>query len=88
MDIFANLLAEREKLRADLGAIKAGAAEISQLLADEMLSGEDWDEAVRVLGRCRAERKRLDDRILHIDVTITLLTPTPAQTTGSGEHFR
>ena len=37
MDIFVNLLAEREKLRADLAAIKAGAAEISQLLADEML---------------------------------------------------
>ena len=77
MNTFANLLAERERLLADLEAITAGAAAISRLLADEMLGGADWDEAVRVLGRCRAERKRLDDQVLHIDATITLL-PTAA----------
>jgi hypothetical protein len=46
---------------------------MSQLLAEEMLSGGDWEQAVRVLAECRAERKRLDDRLSQIDVTVALM---------------
>ena len=67
------LLAERERISATLRAIKTGAAEISQLLAEEVLGGEEWGRAVRVLAECRAERKRLDDRLLHIEASIALL---------------
>jgi hypothetical protein len=57
------MLAERDRIAANVIAIKTGAAEMSQLLAEEMLSGGDWEQAVRVLAECRAERKRLDDRL-------------------------
>ena len=67
------LIAERDRVSATLRAIRTGAAEISQLLAEEVLSGEEWEQAVRVLAECRAERKRLDDRLLHIDASIDLL---------------
>lgn len=72
MDI-ETLLAERDRISATLRAIKTGAAEISQLLAEEVLGGDEWERAVRVLAECRAERKRLDDRLLHIDASIALL---------------
>lgn len=64
------LIAERDRVSATLRAIKTGAAEISRLLAEEVLGGDQWDRAVRVLAVCRAERKRLDDRLLHIDASI------------------
>ena len=69
MDI-ENLHAERHRITASVRAIKTGAAEISQLLADEALGGEDWDRAVLVLAQCREERKRLDERIVHLDASI------------------
>jgi pyruvate carboxylase len=72
MDI-ETLLAERDRISTTLRAIKTGAAEISQLLAEEVLGGDEWERAVRVLAECRAERKRLDDRLLHIDASIALL---------------
>ncbi len=67
------LLAERDRIAANVRAIKTGAAEISQLLAEEVLGGDDWERAVLVLTRCREEHKRLDDRLLHIDATVALM---------------
>ena len=69
MDI-ENLHAERHRVSASVRALKAGATEICQLLADEVLDGEDWERAVLVLAQCREERKRLDDRIVHLDASI------------------
>ena len=70
MDI-ETLVAERDRIAATVRAIKTGAAEISQLLAEEVFGGHEWERAVRVLAECRAERKRLDDRLLHVDASIT-----------------
>ncbi len=67
------MLAERDRIAANVIAIKAAAAEISQLLAEELLGGDDWERAVRVLAACRTERKRLDDRLSHIDATVALM---------------
>ena len=67
------LLAERDRIAANVSAIKTGAAEISQLLAEEVLGGDDWERAVLVLAECRAERKRLDDRLHQIDATVALM---------------
>jgi uncharacterized protein YqgQ len=75
MDI-ETLHAERHRVSANVSAIKTGEAEISQLLADEVLDGDDWDRAVLVLAQCREERKRLDDRLVHIDASIALLQRT------------
>lgn len=66
------MLAERDRIAADVRAIKTGAAQLSQLLAGGEL-GDDWEGAVRVLAECRAERKRLDDRLVQIDATVALL---------------
>ncbi len=64
-----------------------GAAEILQLLADEVLGGDGWP-AVMVL--VREEQKRLGDRLVHIDASIALMQrpgdPTwLAQTNGPRE---
>jgi hypothetical protein len=67
------MLAERDRIAAKVIAIKAAAAEISQLLAEELLGGGDWERGVRVLAECRAERKRLDDRLSYIDATVALM---------------
>ena len=67
------LLAERDRIVADVRAIKAGAAEISQLLAEDVLGGDAWERAVLVLTECRTERKRLNDRLLHIEATVALM---------------
>ena len=67
------LLAERNRIAANVSAIKTGAAQISELLAKEVLGGDDWERAVLVLARCRDERKRLDDHLLHIDSTVALM---------------
>ena len=44
----AHLIAERERLVVELEAIRYGAAELSRLLADDLVAGQedDWDEAV------------------------------------------
>jgi hypothetical protein len=67
------LLTEFDRISANVSAIKKGAAEISKLLADEGLDGDDWERAVLVLARCRQERKRLDDRLLRIDAKVALM---------------
>jgi uncharacterized protein YqgQ len=67
------LLAERDRFAANVRAIRTGAAEISELLAEEVLGDDDWERAVLVLARCREERKQLDDRLLHIDATVALM---------------
>ena len=66
-------LAERERIAAEVRAIKTGAAELSQLLAEDVLGADEWERAVLVLAECRAERKRLDQRLLHIDATVALM---------------
>ena len=67
------LLAERDRIAADVRAIKAGAAELSQLLAEDALGADEWERAALVLAECRAERKRLDERLHHIDATVALM---------------
>ena len=67
------MLAERDQIVSDVRAIKTGAAAISQLLAEEILGGDDWERAGGVLAEFRAERKRLDDRLFHIDATVALM---------------
>jgi hypothetical protein len=67
------ILAERDRIAADVRALKRGAAEISQVVAEELRSGDDWERAIRVLAKCRAERKRLDDRLNLIDATVALM---------------
>ena len=69
----AHLHTQRDQLSADVGALKMGAARMSQLLAEEALSGEDWERAVRVLAECRAERTRLGRRLIHLDATVALM---------------
>lgn len=79
------LFAERERVSTTLRAIKTGAADISRLLAEEVLGGDEWERAVQVLAACRAERKRLDHRLLHIDASIALLqnhSPRPKAATA------
>jgi uncharacterized protein YqgQ len=73
MDIMENLRAERDQVVDNVTAIRTGAAEISQLLADEVIGGDDWERAALVLARCREERKRLDDHLLQIDASIARL---------------
>ena len=67
------LLAERDWIAAEVRAIKIGAAELSQLLAEDVLGADEWERAALVLAECRAERKRLDDRLSHIDATVALM---------------
>jgi uncharacterized protein YqgQ len=67
------LLEERDRTAADVTAIKIGAAELSQLLAEDVLGSDEWERAAGVLAECRAERKRLDQRLLHIDATVALM---------------
>ena len=57
----ANLTDDREATTQKLKAIRAGAAEISQLLASGALTDDDWDRAALILVSCRQERKTLDD---------------------------
>ena len=67
------LLAERDQIAADVKAIKVGAAELSQLLAEDALGADEWERAALVLAECRAERKRLDERLHHIDAAVALM---------------
>jgi hypothetical protein len=67
------MLAMRDQIAANVRAIRMGAAKISQLLAEELQGGDDWERAVRLLAECRAERKRLDDRLAHIDAIVALM---------------
>lgn len=46
--------------RQSIEAIRAGAAAISQLLAEGALQDEAWDRAARLLIRCRTARKALE----------------------------
>jgi uncharacterized protein YqgQ len=57
----ANMADDREAMTRKLRAIRTGAAEISQLLATGILTGDDWDRAALILASCRQERKMLDD---------------------------
>ena len=54
---------EREIILKRIRTLRTGAAEISQLLADDALCGDDWDRAARVLASCRHERKCLDEHL-------------------------
>ena len=68
-----NLHTQRDQISADVGALKRGAAEMSQLLAEEVLGGDDWERAIRVLAECRAERTQLDRHLIRLDATVTLM---------------
>ena len=49
------------------------AISISQLLATDALGADEWERAALVLAECRAERKRLDERLHHIDERLALI---------------
>jgi hypothetical protein len=66
------LLAERDRIAAEVRAIKTGAAQLSQLLAEDLLGADEWERAAVVLAECRAERRRLNERLLHIDAKVAL----------------
>ena len=66
------LLAERDRIAAEVRAIKTGAAQLSQLLAEDLLGADEWERAAVVLAECRAERKRLNEQLLHIDAKVAL----------------
>ena len=68
-----NLHTQRDQLSADVEALKRGAARMSQLLAEEVLGGDDWERAVRVLAECRAERARLHRHLIHVDASVALM---------------
>ena len=68
------MLAEHDRIVANVRAIKGGRRKLSQLLTEELQGGDDWEKAVRVLAECREERKRFDDRLAHIDATVALMT--------------
>ena len=38
------LLAERDRIAAEVRAIKTGAAQLSQLLAEDLLGADEWSE--------------------------------------------
>ena len=67
------LLTERDRIAAEVTAIRTGAAELSQLLATDALGADEWERAALVLAECRAERKRLDERLHHIDERLALI---------------
>jgi hypothetical protein len=66
-------LLEREQIVSEIRAIKAGAAAISQLLAEDVLGGDDLDRAAGVLAEFRADRCRLDHRLSDITATVALM---------------
>lgn len=68
-----SLLAERDRIATEVIVIKAGAAELSRLLAEDVLGADEWDRAAVVLAECRAERKRLDERLLRIEASVALM---------------
>jgi uncharacterized protein YqgQ len=67
------LLEERDRIAAEVRAIKTGAAELSQLLAEDALDADEWERAALVLAECRTQRKRLDERLHQIDETVALM---------------
>ena len=67
------LLEERDRIAAEVRAIKTGAAELSQLLAEDALDADEWERAALVLDECRTQRKRLDERLHQIDETVALM---------------
>ncbi len=71
--MYKPLLAERDRIATEVSLIRTGAAELSQLLADDALGADEWERAALVLAECRAERKRLDERLHHIDETLALM---------------
>ena len=72
MDI-ENLHTQRDRISAVVSALKSGAAEMSQLLAEEVLGGDDWERAVRVMAECRTERRRLDRRLVQLNARVALM---------------
>ena len=63
-----NLPRDREAiLTKDLGAANRSSSQLSQLLADEALVGDEWDRAARILASCRQERANLNADLRRID---------------------
>lgn len=63
------LTADRQTILSSIQDLRRSGAEISQLLASDGLHEDDWDRAVRILARCRQERRRLDGYLRIIDET-------------------
>jgi uncharacterized protein YqgQ len=54
----------RDAILARVASIRTVAAQLSRLLAEELLQDEELDRAVSILASCRAERKKLNDQLL------------------------
>lgn len=52
---------DRDAVRRRISELRAGASQLSRLLAEEALGDDEWDRAARILASCRAERKLLED---------------------------
>lgn len=58
---------DRDTIQTRISEIRAGASQLSRLLADEALQGDEWDRAAHILAGCRAERKVLEENLRLID---------------------
>ena len=58
---------ERDAIMLRISAIRDGASQLSCLLADGSLAGEEWDRAARILAGCRQERRVLETHLLRIE---------------------
>jgi hypothetical protein len=77
-----NLLAKRARTVRDIAAVRAAAASLSKLLAEDVLVGDAWERAVAVLARYRTERQRLDNELRTIDSAVRAIHPVPASPAG------
>ena len=58
---------QRDAIVTRITEVRTGAAELSRLLAEEALGGDEWERAARVLASCREERRMLDEDLRQID---------------------
>jgi hypothetical protein len=65
-----HLLTKRTRTVRNIAAIRAAAAILSKLLAEDVLVGDGWERAVLVLAKYRSERTRLNNELRTIDSAI------------------
>jgi hypothetical protein len=58
---------QREAIVLKIRTVRKGAAQLSQLLADGVLSDAEWEGVGRLLTSCRQERRRLEERLRNIE---------------------
>jgi hypothetical protein len=70
-----HLLTKRARTVRDIAAVRAAAASLSKLLAEDVLVGDAWERAVLLLARYRTERTRLNNELRTIDSAIRSIHP-------------